>query len=284
MSHAKKPSGTAAAAAAPATFHEQHSHLFVSRPRQFRIGGDLKPKRDLGRFVKWPRYIRVQRQRAILKQRLKAPPAVNHFTNTLDKAAATTLFKLLSKYRPETRQEKRQRLKNVAEKIAAGGNAETKKPKFVKFGLNHVTSLIEKNKAKLVVIAHDVDPIEMVVWLPALCRAKNVPYCIVKGMARLGMLVHQKTATCLAVTDVRKEDQGALDQLSRSFNEKFNSNTDSYKKWGKHQLGVKATAKVNKLERELVLGRKALACCSVADSLGVCSGQKKKEMVSLASQ
>lgn len=29
-------------------------------------------------------------------------------------------------------------------------------------------------------IAHDVDPIELVVWLPALCRKMNVPYCIVK--------------------------------------------------------------------------------------------------------
>lgn len=43
-----------------------------------------------------------------------------------------------------------------------------------------------QNKAQLVVIAHDVDPIELVVWLPALCRKMEVPYCIVKGKARLG--------------------------------------------------------------------------------------------------
>lgn len=36
------------------------------------------------------------------------------------------------------------------------------------------------------VIAHDVDPIELVVWLPALCRKMEIPYCIVKGKARLG--------------------------------------------------------------------------------------------------
>lgn len=35
-------------------------------------------------------------------------------------------------------------------------------------------------------IAHDVDPIELVVWLPALCRKMEIPYCIVKGKARLG--------------------------------------------------------------------------------------------------
>lgn len=36
------------------------------------------------------------------------------------------------------------------------------------------------------VIAHDVDPIELVVWLPTLCRIMEVPYCIVKGKSRLG--------------------------------------------------------------------------------------------------
>lgn len=43
-----------------------------------------------------------------------------------------------------------------------------------------------QTKAQLVVIAHDVDPIELVVWLPALCRKMEIPYCIVKGKARLG--------------------------------------------------------------------------------------------------
>jgi large subunit ribosomal protein L7Ae len=47
-----------------------------------------------------------------------------------------------------------------------------------------------QNKAQLVVIAHDVDPIELVVWLPALCRKMEVPYCIVKGKARLGSVCY----------------------------------------------------------------------------------------------
>ena len=51
---------------------------------------------------------------------------------------------------------------------------------MVKFGLNHITHLVETGKAKLVVIAHDVDPIELVVWLPAVCRKMDVPYIIVK--------------------------------------------------------------------------------------------------------
>jgi hypothetical protein len=37
---------------------------------------------------------------------------------------------------------------------------------------------VENKKAQLVVIAHDVDPIELVVFLPALCRKMGVLYFI----------------------------------------------------------------------------------------------------------
>lgn len=36
-----------------------------------------------------------------------------------------------------------------------------KKPIVLKYGINHVTNLVEQKKAQLVVIAHDVDPIEV---------------------------------------------------------------------------------------------------------------------------
>jgi large subunit ribosomal protein L7Ae len=138
----------------------------------------------LTRYVKWPEYVRLQRQKKILKERLKVPPAIAQFTNVLDKNTATSLFKLLNKYRPETQQEKRARLVQEAEAIAKDGKKEGKvgdKPMFVKKGLNHCVGLIENKKAKLVVIAHDVDPIELVVYLPHLCQKRGIPYCIVKG-------------------------------------------------------------------------------------------------------
>jgi len=50
------------------------------------------------------------------------------------------------------------------------------KPYHLKFGLNHVTKLIEEKKAKLVAIANNVDPIELVVWLPNLCKKLDIPY------------------------------------------------------------------------------------------------------------
>jgi large subunit ribosomal protein L7Ae len=138
------------------------------------IGQDLQPVRDLTRFVKWPEYIRLQRQKVILSKRLKVPPAIAQFDNTLDKNTATQLFRLLNKYRPETKKEKKERLDAIAKEVAEGnkdaGKPDGKKPLYVKYGLNHCVALIEAKKANLVVIADDVDPIELVVFVPALCR------------------------------------------------------------------------------------------------------------------
>ena len=39
--------------------------LFQKNARSFRIGGDIRAKKDLGRFVRWPKYIRIQRQRKV---------------------------------------------------------------------------------------------------------------------------------------------------------------------------------------------------------------------------
>lgn len=64
--------------------------------------------------------------------------------------------------------------------VPLDSQVEKKKPVVVKYGLNHITTLVESGKAQLVVIAHDVDPIELVCWLPALCKKMGVPYAIVK--------------------------------------------------------------------------------------------------------
>ena len=168
--------------------------LLERRPKNFGIGQDIQPKRNLSRYVKWPAYVRLQRQKKILHLRLKVPPAIAQFQNTLDRNLATQSFRLLNKYRPETKAEKKERLHKEATAIAEGKKKEdvSKKPYVVKYGLNHVVGLIENKKASLVFIPNDVDPIELVVFLPALCRKMGVPYCIIKGKARLGTVVHKK--------------------------------------------------------------------------------------------
>ena len=64
--------------------------LFEKRPKNFGIGQDIQPQRDLSRFVRWPKYIRLQRQKVVLQTRLRIPPAINQFYSTLDRQTGWT--------------------------------------------------------------------------------------------------------------------------------------------------------------------------------------------------
>lgn len=226
--------------------------LYEKRAKNFGIGQDIQHKRDLTRFVKWPQYIRVQRQRSILLKRLKVPPPINQFTQTLDKQTSTQLFKLLEKYRPESRAEKKLRLKQRADEQAKTDKPDrpTKRPTGLRSGMNVVTTLVEKKKAQLVIIAHDVEPIELVLHLPTLCRKMGIPYCIVKGKARLGRLVHLKTCSSLALTDVNVDDKSGLSKIIDAIKTNFNDRYDELRRhWGGGVLGNKSQARINRLER-----------------------------------
>jgi large subunit ribosomal protein L7Ae len=227
--------------------------LWEKKPKNFGIGGDIQPRKDLSRYMHWPKYIRTQRQRKILYQRLKVPPTINQFTNTLDRNLSINLFKLLHKYKPEDAAAKKERLKDLAEKKEAGDDAEAKKkPLYVKYGINHITKLCETKKAQLVVIAHDVDPIELVMWLPAVCRKIDIPYCIVKSKSRLGALVHKKTATALALVSVRPEDRHEFSQLVTAIRQQYNDNAKAIERqWGGGIMGVKSVAKTTKMQRAI---------------------------------
>merc|ERR1711976_446105 len=145
--------------------------LFEKRAKNFGVGQDIQPKRDLSRFVRWPVYIKLQRQKAVIQQRLKVPPSINQFSQTLDKQTATQLFKLAAKYAPENKAEKKERLVARAKARAAGQpDTPSQRPATLASGINKIVNLVERKQAQLVVIAHDVDPIEVVVYLPALCQ------------------------------------------------------------------------------------------------------------------
>lgn len=196
---------------------------------------------DLSRYLKWPRNVILQRQRKVLSKRLKIPPTVNQFKTVLSKNEAAEVFRLMAKYAPETAAAKKARLVDKAKAEAEGKPVEEKRAPFVvKFGLDNVTKLVEKKQAKLVLIADDVDPLELVMWLPALCHKMGVAYAIVSGKARLGALVHQKTATCVCLTGVNPEDEAALNSLKDSFTVKYAEN----KKWGGHIMGLKTQRKL----------------------------------------
>ncbi len=56
----------------------------------------------------------------------------------------------------------------------------------IKKGTNETTKAVERGQAKLVVIAKDVNPPEIVAHLPLLCEEKKVPYTYVPSKERLG--------------------------------------------------------------------------------------------------
>ncbi|KAH0677135.1 hypothetical protein KY285_011060 [Solanum tuberosum] len=67
----------------------------------------------------------------------------------------------------------------------------------------------------------------------------EIPYCIVKGKARLGSIVHKKTASALCLTTVKNEDKM-----------EFSRYEENRKKWGGGIMGSKSQAKERALAKE----------------------------------
>jgi len=56
----------------------------------------------------------------------------------------------------------------------------------IRKGVNEVIKSIERGQAKFVVIAMDVDPPEIVAFLPTLCDERKIPYIFVASKKDLG--------------------------------------------------------------------------------------------------
>jgi len=86
----------------------------------------------------------------------------------------------------------------------------------VKRGSNETTKMIERGLAKLVVIAEDVDPPEIVMHLPLLCEEKGVPYIYVPSKERLGKAVGLASyASSVAIVDPGQASKDLEDLVSK---------------------------------------------------------------------
>jgi len=56
----------------------------------------------------------------------------------------------------------------------------------VRRGTNETTKAIERAQAKLVIVAEDVDPPEVVAHLPLLCEERKIPYVFVPSKNKIG--------------------------------------------------------------------------------------------------
>lgn len=78
----------------------------------------------------------------------------------------------------------------------------------------------------------------------------GVPYCIVKGRARLGLLVRRKTCSAVALTQVDSGDRANFNKIVEVIKTNFNDRADEIRRhWGGGILGSKSAARIAKLEK-----------------------------------
>jgi large subunit ribosomal protein L7Ae len=83
-------------------------------------------------------------------------------------------------------------------------------------GTNEATKAIERSEAKLVVIAEDVDPEEIVMHLPMLCMEKRIPFVYVKTKKALGEAagLHVGTAAVAIAKGAESEVKEIVQKVS----------------------------------------------------------------------
>ena len=87
----------------------------------------------------------------------------------------------------------------------------------VRVGTNEVTKSSERSEAKLVVMAEDVDPVEILVHIPMLCEEKRIPYLYVPKKQRLGQSAGlTKSAASVAIVEAG-EAKVLLDELTQAY-------------------------------------------------------------------
>jgi large subunit ribosomal protein L7Ae len=89
----------------------------------------------------------------------------------------------------------------------------------IKKGTNETTKAVERGIAKLVVIAEDVDPPEIVAHLPLLCEEKRIPYVYVPSKKRLGEAVGIEVAAASAAIIDPGEAKEAIEEIIREVQE-----------------------------------------------------------------
>ena len=92
-------------------------------------------------------------------------------------------------------------------KLVGNGNGRLKK------GSNEVTKAAERGTAKMVVMAENVNPAELLAHVPLICKEKNIPFIYVEDEAYLaeaaGMNSGAKTAA-IALMEVAKGAEEAF--------------------------------------------------------------------------
>jgi len=82
----------------------------------------------------------------------------------------------------------------LLEKLKKGGK--------IKVGVNEATKMVERGTAKLVIIAKDVQPLELVMHLPLICREKNIIFHVdaVQALTKVKIDVKKQNIDLLSMS------------------------------------------------------------------------------------
>nr|8HKU_L7A1 Chain L7A1, 50S ribosomal protein L7Ae [Sulfolobus acidocaldarius DSM 639]8HKU_L7A2 Chain L7A2, 50S ribosomal protein L7Ae [Sulfolobus acidocaldarius DSM 639]8HKV_L7A1 Chain L7A1, 50S ribosomal protein L7Ae [Sulfolobus acidocaldarius DSM 639]8HKV_L7A2 Chain L7A2, 50S ribosomal protein L7Ae [Sulfolobus acidocaldarius DSM 639]8HKX_SL7A Chain SL7A, 50S ribosomal protein L7Ae [Sulfolobus acidocaldarius DSM 639]8HKY_L7A1 Chain L7A1, 50S ribosomal protein L7Ae [Sulfolobus acidocaldarius DSM 639] len=89
----------------------------------------------------------------------------------------------------------------------------------IKKGTNETTKAVERSQAKLVVIAEDVQPEEIVAHLPLLCEEKKIPYVYVPSKKSLGEACGLQVAAASVALMDPGEAKDLVDEIVKRVNE-----------------------------------------------------------------
>ncbi|KAI5185415.1 large subunit ribosomal protein L7Ae [Nematocida homosporus] len=178
-------------------------------PRNKR-GGGQKHTADIAKAEAKAQDRVIQKKKAALTNALSCPPAIHQFSQKMDEDLKTRIAEVFGSYKPETPEERLHRVENKQEKKLS-----------LVFGLRQIVKLIEKKKAKLVLIANNVDPIVVVLFLPSLCKKMGVSYAIYDTKENLGALVGRKQAACVAIDTVVPGLEGLITEVNEQFSDRY---------------------------------------------------------------
>jgi large subunit ribosomal protein L7Ae len=104
-------------------------------------------------------------------------------------------------------------LKNALQTIAEARDSKIRK------GMNEVTKSIERSSAKLVVMAEDVTPPEILFHVPLLCEEKKIPYGYLPTRKELGNAVRiNVSASSISIENPGTGNDSVLEDIIKKLN------------------------------------------------------------------
>jgi large subunit ribosomal protein L7Ae len=86
-------------------------------------------------------------------------------------------------------------------------------------GANEATKQVERGQAKIVVLAEDVTPEEILAHMPLLCEEKNIPYAYVPSKQELGVSAGLHVGTSAVAVLNAGKDKSSIETLVKKIEE-----------------------------------------------------------------